>query len=47
MQLTLYRRNAIDSEIWEAQTYKQGDTIHLQTVDYSMKVDDFYIDVEF
>lgn len=46
-QVTLYRRNAIDSDIWDVQSYKQGDTIFLTSVNFSMLVDDFYIDVDF
>lgn len=47
MQITVYRRNAVDKEIWEAQTYKQGETITLQSVGFTITVENFYVDVEF
>lgn len=51
MQITVYHRNSVsngvNTESWQTQIYKKGDTIHLQSVDFSILVDDFYIDVDF
>ena len=43
IQVEKYRR--IPSGLWEIHTYGPGDTLHLESLDYSCTVDDLYEDV--